>query len=364
MYRMADQMRDFGYEVTAVLPSDEGIADWYDDSDIDTIELWSEPLRRRRSTLGQLTYLFFGLVATLRLAIYVRRNQIDIVHVNDVRFFPGIIAGTLGGARCICHVRANYESETVRSVLSKLILRFSDRVLCVSKRTREIMFEEVGLSTEQVDVLYDSVPDPERFEGDSDGRSFRAELDIDPEVPIVLNVSKMTANKAQDRVLDAAERVEDAVPNAVFVLVGGVVEGHEDYADTVTQRAEELSSVRTAGFVPDVTEALAASDISIHLPRHDDPFPGVVLEGMLAGNPVVGSRSGGIPEQIDHGEIGYLVPKNDGVEEITERLVSLCENDRERQKMGEEAARRCRRIFSPKRFFKSLDGQYRVALGN
>lgn len=361
MYRMADRMRSYGYEVTAVLPSDDGIAKWYDESGIETVEFWSEPIRRRRSYLGQLQYILIGLITIFRLAIYIRRNNVDIVHVNDVRFLSGLVAGKLGGATCICHVRANYDSETVRLVVSGFARLFSDQILCVSQRTREIMFDEVGLSTENVGVLYDCVPNPERFE-DLEGSSFLEELGVDSENTVVLHVSKMTENKAQDRVLAVAEQVIDTVDDVSFVLVGGVVEGHEEYASDIRRRANELSNVHVAGFIRDVTDAFTASDISIHVPRHDDPFPGVVLEGMLAENPIIGSRSGGIPEQIEDGETGYLVPKTGGVAEIVEHITYLCENQDERQSMGVTAARRCREKFPPSLHFQLLDDTYTEVL--
>lgn len=355
-------MRDHGHQTTAVLPSNEGIAEWYDNADIETIKFWSEPLRRRRNVLGQLQYLVFCLFAIFRLTIYVRRDNFELIHVNDVRFFPGLIAGKLGGATCVCHVRANYESKTIRYGLSGLVLLFSDRVLCVSERTREIMFEEVGLPIDNVDVLYDSVPDPERFTDDGP-TSFRENHDIDADETLVLNVSKLTKNKGQDRILKAAEQVTDAVSDVVFVFVGGVVEGHEEYADRIRQQAEDRDAFRMVGFVPDITEALVASDVSVHVPRHDDPFPGVVLEGMLAGNPVVGSRSGGIPEQIDHGETGYLVPRTDGTDVLARQLVQICQDDEGRIEMGKTASRRCREKFPLDDFFYALNEVYEEELG-
>jgi glycosyltransferase involved in cell wall biosynthesis len=361
MFRMADQMRDRGHTVRAVLPANEGVTERYRRSEIEVVEHWSEPLRRRRSALGQFGYVLFGLVAAFQLALYIRRNDVDVVHVNDVRFFPGLVAGKLGNARCICHVRAIYESELLRSVLAGLVVRLSDRVLCVSERTQEIMFEEVGYATDNVGVLHDCVPEPERFES-LDGTSFREEHGIGPGEIVVAHVSKLTENKAQDRVLDAAERVVERTDDVRFVLVGGEVDGHEEFANEIRRRADGVDAVHVAGFVPDVTEALAASDVSVHVPRHEDPFPGVVLEGMLAGNPVVGSRSGGIPEQIDECETGYLVPKARGIEETAGRIRQLCEDDEHRREMGETAARRCRERFPPAAYFQSLDQTYRDAL--
>jgi len=118
------------------------------------------------------------------------------------------------------------------------------------------------------------------------------------------------------------------------------------------------------GFYPDITEALAAADVVVHVPKHEDPFPGVVLEGMLAGCPVIGARTGGIPEQIDHEETGLLVSAEDAPDEIADAIVRLCEDEAVREQMGERAAERIRSRFPPEAHFRSVSEVYERVLAS
>jgi glycosyltransferase involved in cell wall biosynthesis len=79
-----------------------------------------------------------------------------------------------------------------------------------------------------------------------------------------------------------------------------------------------------------------AADIYVHAARADT-FPNVVLEAMACGLPVVGTAVGGIPEQIDHGKTGFLVPRDDP-HSMTQAIIEVLENDSLRLQLGETAA--------------------------
>lgn len=358
MFRLARGMEARDWHTVSVLPDRDGIAEWYEESGLDVEYLRYEPLRRRRSISGHVLYLVLTVVTTVRLAAIVRRRKVDVVHINDIRYLPGLLAARLGGARTVCHVRACFESETVRLVLSRLVTVLSHEVVCVSDRTRDVMFEEVEADTSSVTVVHDAVPSPERFESLPEGRSFREQYGIDESAVLVLQVSKLTRNKGQDRVVAAADCLDDH-PNIEFAIVGGSVDGHEKYARAVADRASGLESVHLTGFHPDVTTALAAADVLIHVPRHEDPFPGVVMEGMLAGLPVVGSRSGGIPEQVDDGETGVLVAPDASPATIAAAIESLANDVDYRLALGRTAANRVRERFPVEPYFDTIETYYR-----
>jgi glycosyltransferase involved in cell wall biosynthesis len=358
MHRLAAGTSERGWDTIAVLPDDEGIASWYRDAGLDIRYLWSEPLRVRRSLVGHLRYLLAAVWFTISLAYLVRREQVDVVHVNEIRYPFGLVAGKLGGATTVCHVRACLQSSIVRAILSRFVVLFSDEIMCVSNRTKEVMFEEVGIERDEIRVVYDGLPSPERFERQTDGSSFRDEVGIGDSSFLALQVSKLTRNKGQDRMLDVAERFFKEDEDVEFAIVGGPVEGHEEYVEMLRNRASYLPNVHLTGFYSDIVPAIAAADVLVHVPRHDDPFPGVVLEGMTAGKPVVGSRSGGIPEQIVDGETGFLVPKTGGESTIAECLRHLREDESDRKQMGENAARHAFSAFPVEKHFDEIAAVY------
>jgi glycosyltransferase involved in cell wall biosynthesis len=68
--------------------------------------------------------------------------------------------------------------------------------------------------------------------------------------------------------------------------------------------------VHWAGYRRDVASFLAGCNVFAH-PSLDDAFPTVLLESLAAGVPIVASRVGGIPEIVDEGQTGRLVPAGD-----------------------------------------------------
>jgi len=86
-----------------------------------------------------------------------------------------------------------------------------------------------------------------------------------------------------------------------------------------------------------------AADVYLHAARADT-FPNTVLEAMACGIPVVATAVGGIPEQIEDGATGYLVPCGDA-EVMATRVAILLEDDSLRQDMGLRAVQAARDRF-------------------
>jgi glycosyltransferase involved in cell wall biosynthesis len=96
----------------------------------------------------------------------------------------------------------------------------------------------------------------------------------------------------------------------VFALVGGAVPGRDDYYRKVEGEAASLG-VLMLGERADVPALLRAADISVHASTEPDPFPGVVIESLLAGAATVAARAGGVPEMVTHEDDGLLTNPGD-----------------------------------------------------
>jgi glycosyltransferase involved in cell wall biosynthesis len=112
--------------------------------------------------------------------------------------------------------------------------------------------------------------------------------------------------------------------------------------------AERIGSA-VMRFVPYQTEPKAvasyyqAADVYVHAARADT-FPNTVLEALACGTPVVATAVGGIPEQIEDGRSGFLVPAGDAPA-LAERLTRLLSDHELRARMGAQAAEAARRRF-------------------
>ncbi len=88
----------------------------------------------------------------------------------------------------------------------------------------------------------------------------------------------------------------------------------------------------------------AAADV-FALPSLGDNLPVAILEAMASGTAVVASRVGGIPEQVEHGATGLVVPPRDP-RELGAALVDLLRDDARRRMMGSRARQRIEERFS------------------
>lgn len=93
-----------------------------------------------------------------------------------------------------------------------------------------------------------------------------------------------------------------------------------------------------------------AADVYAHAAKADT-FPTAVIEAMACGVPVVASDVGGIPEQVDHGVTGFLVPRGDA-SAMAERIGWLLRDDTFRRRLSTNAARTARARYDMHRMMK------------
>jgi glycosyltransferase involved in cell wall biosynthesis len=181
--------------------------------------------------------------------------------------------------------------------------------------------------------------------------------DADPG-PAFGMVGALSRRKGIDVFAEAARLVRAEVPEARFELVGGFTEPLDaEWAGSVLARANGAVEHVEGADVAAVLPGWAA----LAVPSRADPFPNVVLEGMAAGLPVVGSRVDGIVEQVTP-ETGVLV-RADDPRALAEALLALHRDPERRRAMGAAARARAESEFSLERQAAGLESAYLRAIG-
>ncbi|MHC5717067.1 MAG: glycosyltransferase, partial [Nostoc sp.] len=117
--------------------------------------------------------------------------------------------------------------------------------------------------------------------------------------------------------------------------------------------AEQVSFLGDRTDVPDL---LAQSQIFI-LSTHYEGLPISILEAMRAGLPVVATSVNGIPEEVEHGKTGLLVPRKD-VQALANALQTLIQSPDLRQQMGEAGRQKFEQEFTVERMINETKAVY------
>ncbi len=124
-------------------------------------------------------------------------------------------------------------------------------------------------------------------------------------------VGRISPWKGQHIFIRAAALVHQRFREARFFIIGAALFGEDQYEQEIRRLPGELGIegiVEFSGFRSDVKQAIAELDLVVHASTQGEPFGQVIIEGMAAGKPVVATDGGGVPEIVEDGHTGILVP--------------------------------------------------------
>jgi len=200
--------------------------------------------------------------------------------------------------------------DTEYERLRDFLLRQVDTFLPVSHYTAELLHDR-GVPSSRVHVVPNGT-DPKRFRP-QDGTPLRERLGLSDQ-PLLLTVGRLVPRKGIDTVLRALPSIAERCPDVAYVVVGTGPD-----RSRLQGLADHLGVQDRVRFVGDVDHDrlplyYSAADLFVMPAREDPPdvegFGLVFLEANACGTPVIGARSGGIPDAIHDGETGLLVPPN------------------------------------------------------
>ncbi|MDT7840434.1 glycogen synthase [Streptomyces justiciae] len=216
----------------------------------------------------------------------------------------------------------------------------ADAVIAVSGAMREdILACYPTLDPARVHIVHNGI-DTTLYRPDH-GTEALTRVGLDPDRPFVLFVGRITRQKGVPHLLRA---VRDIAPAAQVVLCAGAPDTPEIDRE-FRELYEELSRVREGVHWipqmlprPDVIQLLTHAAVFV-CPSVYEPLGIVNLEAMACGTPVVASRVGGIPEVVDDGKTGLLVPVDDDFEPALARALDSVLGDPESARRMGEAGR-------------------------
>lgn len=183
----------------------------------------------------------------------------------------------------------------------------ADGVIAVSRQMKTDVVEAYGISPEKVTVIHNGI-DPDFYQPTFD-RGLLETYGINPDIPFVLFVGRITRQKGISNLISAARYFDE---NCQIVLCAGAPDTPEIAKETDTLiaelKAERSGVVLISEMLPREKVRILYSHARVFVcPSLYEPFGIINLEAMSCETPVVGSAVGGIPEIIVEGKTGYLV---------------------------------------------------------
>jgi glycosyltransferase involved in cell wall biosynthesis len=295
--------------------------------DVSVVSLSSGSAVRKLQRAGIAVLVIDGpdeAIAVGALAAHLAEVRADVVHAHMFRAETvaarAIVAlGEAGQRRPYLVATAHssrVRSDEDRAVLRDLTPQF-DHLIAVSRSSQAKLVAE-GRATVPISLIYNGV-DLQRYDHQDPCCTLPEEYGMGAGSQIVGVVARLEPEKGHPTLLDAWPGVLRAVPDAYLLVVG---EGSRRDALEAQARALRIADrVVFTGRRDDVPAVTAALDVAV-LPSYREAQGLTILEAMALSRPVVASDVGGIPEMVEDGVTGLLVPPHDAAS-LTAAIVRL-----------------------------------------
>lgn len=270
----------------------------------------------------------------------VRDNKVDLIHSHlPGQNFYSCIVGCLTRTKTVVTYHGPVELEWSRNVKGRIRLWFvrtvADRVIVVCNMVKQLLIG-LGFQAGRISLVYNGI---ERAEvSQPSPRSILEELDLGKTHKLVGMVANVRQSKGYEFYIKACAEVCRGDHNVTFLAIGDL---NEELAAPIKALHAQLSlgeRFRFLGFRSDVARIVSELDIFV-LASTSEGMPLSILEAMAAGRPIVATHCGGIPEMIDHGYSGWLVPPGDS-HALAKAIARMLTDEALSERLGRQARSR------------------------
>ncbi|MFH1012728.1 MAG: glycosyltransferase family 4 protein [Candidatus Peregrinibacteria bacterium] len=269
----------------------------------------------------------------------LRNEKPDLVHLH--LWNPGacrwaFFAATREKAPVVTTEHDPFELKGLKRAVKKMCLKRTAHTIAVSETGRRDLQEWYGIPDEKVSVVHNGI-ELERF---LECRE-KAPLPVQPGDIVITCVAELHERKGHRYLLEAFSRLQKNTPTLRLMLVGlGPLQRE------LEARYGNNDHIHFLGWRDDVAEILRASDIFV-LPSLKEAFGLSVIEAMASGVAVIATASGGVPEIIENGKSGILVPPASS-EKLAEAISALLHHPDQKRAIEAMAKERAK-IFTAER---------------
>ena len=238
----------------------------------------------------------------LRAREIAKREHFDVIHAHDwLSFLAGVEAKKVSGKPLILHVHATEFDRTGGQGVNqdvydieRMSMEYADGIIAVSNFTKEKIIKHYGIPSWKIEVVHNGIDECDY----ADISEKLLELKKNGQ-KIVLFAGRITIQKGPEYFIRAAKRVLEHKPNVLFLVAGS-----GDMERQMMLEAAQLgisNNVMFIGFLrgDDLSAAYRAADLFV-MPSVSEPFGITPLESIIAGAPVLISKTSGVSEVLTH----------------------------------------------------------------
>ena len=296
-----------------------------------------------------------------QLCWVIYRRRVDLLHVNS--YVPGnyarLAAALMQVPIVIDHWHGFTRFNAKRRLICRLLGRFTDLSLAVSRGVRDYLVSQGGLDPAKVRVVANGV-DVAAIDSARPGPLVRRELGLPESSPVIGLVGRLDHwGKGHKELFEAMAILKERHPVHALIVGGG------RRIDEIKALAASLGlagEVHFLGTRRDVPDLLNAMDIFV-LPSYSEGVSLALLEAMAAGLPVIATSVGGTPEVVMDGENGLLIPPRDA-EALAGALERLLGAPDFTKKLGQNARKHVREHYSLDRLGREINEIYEKLVTN
>ncbi len=242
--------------------------------------------------------LFHKIFPSYKIYRILKERQIDLLYLNTSATIWAAKSARLLGIPVISHIREDLRGLNNLVIRSKIRL-WSDKIILISNWMKSF------IRSEKAAVVHNAIDlsDFQRLDPD------RIRLEFDLKGKIIVFVGSLEERKGIRHLIKAFPAIRSSVPEAKLLIIGKPLPGQKNYLNKLRSMAKG-GNIIFMGTRPDVYDVMAAGDLLV-APSLSEPFGRIIIEAMGCGKPVIATNVGGIPEIIEDGRTGLLVPPGD-----------------------------------------------------
>ena len=299
-----------------------------------------------------------------RIIQLIRRERIDLLHLHNAPgAFWGTLTAVLGGIR-IPIVRTEHRPYLPEYLpwlyrwLYRSLLMKANKIICVSPSVRNSYAEHFPGTSSRLVTIRSGIR-TEAFTDLPPRASCRARFKLPAESRIVGTVGRLAPVKNQRLLIEATAVARQSIPDIHLAILGA-----GELRESLAAAAADLGLSDAVSFIPPTAEVglfLGALNVFV-LSSDSEGLPLTVLEAQAAGLPVAVTGVGGIPEIVEDGINGFIVPKG-SAQILAQAITLLLNSPAEASAMGKRGREKVQRLFSADRMVREIEAVYEELLG-